>query len=73
MIDQSYTGPVNASLALSSYYSSILRPISISALEGILNRSMACAELRAINENNSTHHRDNGFRCLRLIRSLRSM
>jgi len=36
-----------------SYYSSILRPISINALDGILNRSIACAELRAMNENNA--------------------
>src|SRR5713226_4433410 len=36
--------------ALSSNYSSILRPISVSAREGILNRSMACAELRDMNE-----------------------
>jgi hypothetical protein len=54
-------------------YNSILRPISISALEGILNRSMACAELRDMNENNAARHCDRGFRCLRLMRSLRSM
>lgn len=54
-------------------YSSILRPISISAFEGILNRSMACAELRDMNENNARDDRDSGFRCLRLIRSLRSI
>jgi hypothetical protein len=57
----------------SSPYSSILRPTSISAREGILNRSMACAELRDMNENSATGHRHSGFRFLRLTGSLRSM
>jgi len=58
---------------LPACYNSILRPISVNALAGILNRSMACAELRDMNENNAMRHRDSGFRCLRLLKSPRSM
>ena len=54
-------------------YSSTLRPISISALEGILKRSIACAELRDMKENNATRQRDRIWRCLRLTRSFRSI
>jgi len=54
-------------------YSSILRPISTKALEGILNRSMACAELRDMNENNAMRHRDRGFRLFAAAEIPRSM
>src|SRR5258705_8503100 len=41
-----------------SCYSSILRPNSVNATEGILNRSIACAELRDMNENSATRQRE---------------
>src|SRR5260370_25673113 len=43
--------------ALASNYSSILRPISVNAPDGILNRSRACPDLRHVHENNDTPHR----------------
>jgi hypothetical protein len=41
-----------------SCYSAILRPNSVNATEGILNRSIACAELRDMNENSATRQRE---------------
>jgi hypothetical protein len=50
-------------------YNSILRPISTSEFDGILKRSMACAELRDMKENKVTRHRASRLRCWRLIGS----